>query len=62
MKPSNFQPKRTVLRTKLSLTGGESGSEKDISNSARALPDLVGLNTTSTWTKENGAISPEETC
>ena len=44
------------------LTGGERGSEKEISNSARAFPGLVGLKISSNWTKENGAISPEESC
>lgn len=48
--------------TNFILTGGERGSEKEISNSARAFPGFVGLNITSSWTKENGAISPEASC
>lgn len=44
------------------LTGGERGSENDISNSACAFPDFVGLNITSSCTNENAAISPLESC
>ena len=44
------------------LTGGERGSENDISNSTSAFPDFVGLNITSSCTSENAAISPLESC